>query len=128
MRLRLKVGPGRGDWDVGLGDVGLGDVGLGDVGLRDSGTWDSGTRGRVILYKLKNQVYLSRPRVSTRPQVPASHVPESHVSESPRLRVPTSPSPHVPRPRVSHLLVPVPSSQFPRPSSHIPVPLLVTAH
>ena len=45
-RLWLKVGRGRGDWDVGTGTWGLGrgdwDVGLGDAGPKDVGPGDAG--------------------------------------------------------------------------------------
>ena len=89
------------------------------------------TENYTLQFQRKNQVCLSRPRVSTRPRVPASCVPRSRV---PLLRVPRL---RVSRPRVlashileSHILeshvleshVPVP-----RPSPYVPVPLLVTA-
>ena len=58
------------------------------------------TENYTLQFQRKNQVCLSRPRVSTRPRVPASCVPRSRV---PLLRVPRL---RVSRPRVpaSHIL------------------------
>ena len=89
------------------------------------------TENYTLQFQRKNQVCLSRPRVSTRPRVPASCVPRSRVPllRVPRLRVsrPRVPASHILESHIleSHVLeshVPVP-----RPSPYVPVPLLVTA-
>ena len=89
------------------------------------------TENYTLRFQRKNQVCLSRPRVSTRPRVPASWVPRSRVPllRVPRLRVsrPRVPASHILESHIleSHVLeshVPVP-----RPSPYVPVPLLVTA-
>ena len=100
-RLLLKVGRGRGTWDLGLGTWGLGDVGM--WGRGDEGTQGGGTQGRR---NSETRGIRGRDKQIT-PDFCAeldNGFPEVNIHvtiEIPvRLRVPTSSRPTSPSPRV----------------------------